>query len=95
MTNSEKAKSIVKIIAGTLSQVRATTVQYHSQLAAAETGKREWEAAHDDEIGFGSRSPYNPDNARQLLVNQKAIQAEWEEIYEYAIDVFLSKLDEP
>lgn len=93
MKNSEKAETIVKLVQNHLREAMASRIQAQSELAGAEEGSRRWKMEGNNDPGFNG-NPYNVEFKKNILENRFKNEREWNEIHDYAIKIFLSKIPE-
>lgn len=102
MKNSEKAETIVKLVQNHLREAMASRIRAQSELAGAEEGYRRWKM--ENEPGFSVVLGLGKESAtakisfavvefkKKILENHLKTEQEWNEIHDYAIKVFLSKI---
>jgi hypothetical protein len=93
MEDSDKAKSIVRLLTREYELVVSQYINYSASLAKAIKGDELWkeQEERDGSMGF-SKSPYNVELARNVVKTSLAQKMEVRSILDYAIDVFLSKI---
>jgi hypothetical protein len=101
MTNSEKAKAVVKALRWNLEDAAKTMAKLNAEDAAAAAYKKAVAQTMekymvDDGPGFGPTEP-PPDTTYHDHVREVAVKEleACREIYEYALEVFLDKIPEP
>ncbi len=97
MTNPEKAKAILNNIRIQLDKARSTHFHSLAELQGAISSKEAYEKEVENDFGGG----FNPSSQRyenNIRIYQqrssgdlKNFQA-WEEVYQYALEVFLNKI---
>ena len=91
MEKSDKAKIIVEELRRKLERGICDYISARAEQAKAQVGSEFWEEKNSDMMGFG-RNPYNTElaakNVERTLKEKRARQ----EVLDYAIDVFLSKI---
>jgi hypothetical protein len=89
---SEKAKAIVSVMRRMVRDASTYHIHAVADLAKAEKGKELWEKDNSEDMGF-SRCPYNVDIAQKRVDSTLKEKLAREEVLEYAIDVFLDKIN--
>jgi len=99
MTNSEKAKKVIRILSWHLDDASVKVAKMHAQEASRATYDRVYrkfkEEADRDNIGMGSvDQEYKMSDFDQQKLTKAEEELEiYKEVYDYAIEIFLNKLD--
>lgn len=93
MEDKEKAKIIVDIIRRQVDGATATYIRTEADLAKAEMGSQLWEKEHKDEMGCFDHNPYNVEVEREQVDRALKERRAKEEVFAYAMDVFLDKIE--
>ena len=92
MDNSEKAKLIVKLVKMKLEQGVENYIKARADLAKAQMGHGLWEKENKDNLGFG-RNPFQMELAQKRVDHTRKEKDARQELLDYAVEVFLSKID--
>ena len=93
MDNSEKAKHIIDIIRRYASDATVRYINASANMARAEMGHALWEKENKGEIGCFCRDPYNVKWEKEQMDRAQKEKSAREEVLEYAIDIFLDKIE--
>ena len=95
ISNADKAAIIVGIITRKVERAMSDYIKAKADLAKAETGKELWEK-HEEERGYMAsafnQAPYNVDLAWKRVTSTSEERMACQEVLDYAIEVFLSKI---
>ena len=94
MENSEKAKAIVELCRRMVRESTTHFIRAEAELASAEKGHEMWEEEENriGSLGSFQRDPYNVEVCRDRRDDEHIKKEYWQEVLDYAIEVFLGKI---
>ena len=93
ITNADKAKAIVYHINKLYMQAISRRINAYGDYASAKARDEAWEREHKGELDWRG-SGWNPTQKYDELRIKEKEEQEWKDVYDYAVDVFLSKIPE-